>query len=436
MNDAKYNQRRLAVAKFMGELYNYRLVDSALVFKVLYSLLTFGIDRNEVYNLLDPPEDMMRLRLICTVLDTCGAYFVSGSSKAKLKFFLAYFQQYYWKKREHPFWTGEGSYPFPFEVENNIEVTLNTLRPKVPPHKSQDEADGEVKKLEEEMVKVISGKAPELASLFKNSTSGSGERTGSPQGLGAISEEMEDMDDMDEDHEDYDEDLEDDDEDDSSKRMRNMDDEDEDEDGSDTEEDALDVSESASVSVKTSKHVKCEEDDDFVNMMDKMMNETLNETKVSVPRSQQVEIVAPVHSRQQKKLYADPNFPPSIGASSSVGEDTDDDSSTIQFAVLMRKGQKQTLKELAVPKDSDMAVNLFKQEEVQRQEKEKMKKLTLEINERQEEEDLNEAIAMMQRPGLVNINTSRKPRAVPHKGVPNNVDAIFGNKRAPPSSHH
>ena len=61
-------------------------------FQVLYSLLTFGIDRNEVYNLLDPPEDMMRLRLICTVLDTCGAYFVSGSSKAKLKFFLAYFE--------------------------------------------------------------------------------------------------------------------------------------------------------------------------------------------------------------------------------------------------------------------------------------------------------------------------------------------------------
>ena len=92
--------------------------------------------------------------------------------------------------------------------------------------------------------------------------------------------------------------------------MRNMDDEDEDndEDGSDIEEDALDISESASVSVKTSKHVKCEEDDDFVNMMDKMMNETLNESKASVPRSQQVEIVAPVHSRQQKKLYGKPIF--------------------------------------------------------------------------------------------------------------------------------
>ena len=72
-----------------------------------------------------------------------------------------------------------------------------------------------------------------------------------------------------------------------------------------------------------------------------------------------------------------------------------DEPSTIQFAVLMRKGQKQTLREVAVPKDSDMAVNLLKQEEAQRLEKEKMKKLTLEINERQEEEDLNEAIAMV-----------------------------------------
>merc|ERR1711913_162869 len=137
--------------------------------------------------------------------------------------------------------------------------------------------------------------------------------------------------------------------DDSSKRMKNI--HGEDEDGSDTEEteDALDVSQCADVQVKAPKHLKCDEDDDFVNMFDKMMNETINETKSTVPRSQQVEIVAPVHSRQNKKLYADPNFP-----SVAIEEEIDDESSTIQFAVLMRKGQKQTLKELAVPKDSDM----------------------------------------------------------------------------------
>ena len=38
LNDAKYNQKRLAVAKFLGELYNYRLIDSSVVFKVLQKL--------------------------------------------------------------------------------------------------------------------------------------------------------------------------------------------------------------------------------------------------------------------------------------------------------------------------------------------------------------------------------------------------------------
>ena len=34
-----------------------------------------------------------------------------------------------------------------------------------------------------------------------------------------------------------------------------------------------------------------------------MMNETINETKTTVPRSQQIDIVAPVHLRQNKKSY-------------------------------------------------------------------------------------------------------------------------------------
>ena len=36
LNDQKYNQKRLAVAKFLGELYNYRLIDSSVVFKVSF----------------------------------------------------------------------------------------------------------------------------------------------------------------------------------------------------------------------------------------------------------------------------------------------------------------------------------------------------------------------------------------------------------------
>ncbi len=61
--------------------------------------------------------------------------------------------------------------------------------------------------------------------------------------------------------------------------------------------------------------------------------------------------------------------------------------------MLLRKGNKPTYRDLDVPADSDLAKNLQKQEEANRREKERVKQLTLEINERQEEEDMIEAIA-------------------------------------------
>ena len=34
VNSPKFNQRRTSLIRFLGELYNYRIVDSALIFKV------------------------------------------------------------------------------------------------------------------------------------------------------------------------------------------------------------------------------------------------------------------------------------------------------------------------------------------------------------------------------------------------------------------
>jgi len=34
VNNPKFSQRRTSVIKFLGELYNYRIIDSALIFKV------------------------------------------------------------------------------------------------------------------------------------------------------------------------------------------------------------------------------------------------------------------------------------------------------------------------------------------------------------------------------------------------------------------
>ena len=42
LNIPKMNQRRFSGMKFLGELYSYQLVESNVVFKVLYLMLQFG----------------------------------------------------------------------------------------------------------------------------------------------------------------------------------------------------------------------------------------------------------------------------------------------------------------------------------------------------------------------------------------------------------
>ncbi len=41
-NNFRHNQKRIAVVKFLGELYNYRMVDSPLIFSTLEALVSIG----------------------------------------------------------------------------------------------------------------------------------------------------------------------------------------------------------------------------------------------------------------------------------------------------------------------------------------------------------------------------------------------------------
>ena len=41
-NDFRYNQRRISEVKYLGELYNYKMVDSPIIFDMLYRLVTFA----------------------------------------------------------------------------------------------------------------------------------------------------------------------------------------------------------------------------------------------------------------------------------------------------------------------------------------------------------------------------------------------------------
>lgn len=112
------NQRRVATMKFLGELYIYRLVNSAIIFDTLWTLVTFGHRECSVSTAfwhwfaddcidfrliaegrpvptqlvpIDMPDDCFRVRLVCVLLDTCGMCFDRSAQKKKLDNFLTFF---------------------------------------------------------------------------------------------------------------------------------------------------------------------------------------------------------------------------------------------------------------------------------------------------------------------------------------------------------
>ncbi|KAH8501651.1 hypothetical protein H0E87_016442 [Populus deltoides] len=115
LNDYGMQQRRIAHMRFLGELYNYEHVDSSVIFETLYWILLFGHDTPE-QDVLDPPEDCFRIRMVITLLDTCGHYFDRGSSKRKLNRFLMHFQRYILSKGL-----------LPLDVEFDLQVSCASL---------------------------------------------------------------------------------------------------------------------------------------------------------------------------------------------------------------------------------------------------------------------------------------------------------------------
>ncbi|KAF3482789.1 nonsense-mediated mRNA decay protein 2 [Arthroderma uncinatum] len=66
-NDFKFNQERISDVKYLGELYNYKMVDSPVIFDTLYRIVTYGHDGGTPspgkINPLDMPDDYFRIRL-------------------------------------------------------------------------------------------------------------------------------------------------------------------------------------------------------------------------------------------------------------------------------------------------------------------------------------------------------------------------------------
>ena len=70
----EHNQRRVAVMRYVGDIYNYRLLRTSVIFDTLYTLLEH---RKQVDSMNGVT---VRIRLVCTLLETCGACFEDDSS--------------------------------------------------------------------------------------------------------------------------------------------------------------------------------------------------------------------------------------------------------------------------------------------------------------------------------------------------------------------
>ncbi|KAG0290607.1 hypothetical protein BGZ98_003367, partial [Dissophora globulifera] len=326
-NNFRHNQKRIAVVKFLGELYNYRMVDSPLIFNTLDTLISVGHEYGRASpdrpSSIDAPYDCFRVRLICTLLDTCGMCFDHGSSKIKLDSFLVLFQMYILSKEA-----------VPLEVEYMVEDTFTELRPKLRRFQTYEEALSAVEALHGPL--------------------GSNDPSAMAQNDDSDSEDSEGDDNYDDDNADEDEDDESDEDDDGAEddeelhAMRQPDD----------EEQAV---------VLTNQHKPVEAvDEDFEREYLKMMTESLESRKF-----------------ERKHLALDVAIP-ILRTADRREEPTLSNPDHVAFTLLTKKGNKQQFKTVGLPSDSALVINTRNQREAEREEQQQLKQIVLEYEVREE----------------------------------------------------
>ncbi|KAG0277333.1 hypothetical protein BGZ95_006119, partial [Linnemannia exigua] len=323
-NNFRHNQKRIAIVKFLGELYNYRMVDSPLIFSTLDTLVSTGHEQGRASpdhpSHIDAPHDCFRIRLVCTLLDTCGMCFDHGSSKIKLDSFLVLFQMYILSKES-----------VPLEIEYMIEDTFTELRPKLRRFQSYEEAYA--------AVEALHGPLGGSGANLQNDDSDSEDSEGDDDG---------DDDQQDDDDDDSEEDEDGLDDDEEVHAMRQMDD----------EEQAV---------VLTNQHKPAEAvDEDFEREYLKMMTESLESRKFE-RKHLTLDVAIPVlrtADRREEPVLANPDH--------------------VAFTLLTKKGNKQQLKTVGLPSDSSLVINTRNQREAEREEQQQLKQLVLDYEVREE----------------------------------------------------
>ncbi|XP_065870964.1 regulator of nonsense transcripts UPF2 isoform X1 [Euphorbia lathyris] len=378
LNDFGAQQRRIAHMRFLGELYNYELVDSSVVFETLYLILVFGHDTPE-QDLLDPPEDCFRIRMVIILLDTCGHYFDRGSSKRKLDRFLIHFQRYILAKGA-----------LPLDVEFDLQDLFADLRPSMIRYSLTEEVNAALVELEENertgsindkvnSEKHFDNEKPSGRSTFnasaangKNNVNGNEENGGTHEdggsdtdsGSGTIEQEG-DEDELEEDNHDDGGDTDQDDDDDDDGPVSDEDDE-------------------VHVRQKVAE-VDPVEAENFEQELRAVMQESMEQRRQELRGRPALNMVIPmsVFEGSTKDHHG------RVGGESG-DEAMDEDvggRKEVQVKVLVKRGNKQQTKQMYIPKDCSLVQSTKQKEAAEFEEKQDIKRLVLEYNDREEEEN-------------------------------------------------
>ncbi|CAG8551824.1 10052_t:CDS:10, partial [Dentiscutata erythropus] len=333
-NIFKHNQRRIATVKYLGELYNYRMVDSPVIFDTLYTIVTlgheFGRPSPARINPLDAPNDFFRVRLCCTLLDTCGMCFDRGSSKKRLDDFLVFFQMYILTKQK-----------LSMDIEFMIADLFEMLRPNMILYKTYEEAAEEVDQKLLLNQKAAGGVAKSQDESLEESelSSSSSEDEDGREYLGSAVEG-----------------------------------EGSDEEQADTEEiEGVDDDNELVVHTNRPDKISIEEDEEFEREFSRMMTESMESRKYE-RKPAMLDVAIPMHPK-------------------SVDKAADQIDGSVSFTLLVKKGNKQQTKTIEVPAESALAVNTRSKQEAEREEQQQLKKLVLNYEEREEQ---NQRIALEQ----------------------------------------
>ncbi|KAH1232625.1 Regulator of nonsense transcripts UPF2 [Glycine max] len=382
LNDYGMQQRRIAYMRFLGELYNYEHVDSSVIFETLYLILIYGHGTQE-QDVLDPPEDCFRIRLIITLLETCGHYFDRGSSKRKLDRFLIHFQRYILSKGA-----------LPLDIEFDLQDLFVDLRPNMVRHNSIEEVNAALVELEEHDRIVFADKASsEKHSDTEKSLSRTTSTTtvvGNGQSIDNGMEENGVQDDNDSETDSGSDTIDVEGHDDEELDEENHDDgcetEDDDDDDDDGPGPASDEEDEVHVRQKMTQVDPLEEanfDQELKAVV--QARESMEQRRQELRGRPTLNMMIPMNVFEGS---AKDHHGRGVGGESgdeALDEDTGGNKE-VQVRVLVKRGNKQQTKQMFIPRNSSLVQSTKQKEAAELQEKEDIKRLVLEYNDREEEE--------------------------------------------------